>query len=139
MKTQKIAAIDIGSNSIKLALCEAAASDSFRVFFAEKDAVRLGHETLRDRHLSQEAIERAARSIARFREIAEIRGAQKIVAVATASVRAADNQTEFIEKIEQMTGVRVPELLHLAQGIVKRQPAAEEKLVGFLQSAARFH
>ena len=107
MKTQKLAAIDIGSNSIKLALAEAAASDSFRVFFAEKDSVRLGHETLRERHLSPEAIERAARSIARFREIAETRGAQKILAVATASVRAADNQQEFIEKIEQMTGVHV--------------------------------
>lgn len=107
MKTQKLAAIDIGSNSIKLALCEAAASDSFRVFFAEKDSVRLGHETLRARHLSPEAIARAARSIARFRQIAETRGAEKILGVATASVRAADNQNEFIEKIEQMTGVRV--------------------------------
>ena len=107
MKTQKLAAIDIGSNSIKLALCEAAASDSFRVFYNEKDGVRLGHETLRERHLSPEAIERAARSIARFRQIAETRGAQKVLAVATASVRAADNQGEFIEKIEQATGVRV--------------------------------
>lgn len=107
MKTQKLAAIDIGSNSIKLALCEAAASDSFRVFFAEKDPVRLGHETLRQRHLSEDAVGRAARSIARFRQIAETRGAEKILGVATASVRAADNQIEFIEKIEKATGVRV--------------------------------
>lgn len=120
MKTQKLAAIDIGSNSIKLALAEAAASDSFRVFFAEKDAVRLGHETLRERHLSEEAIERAARSITRFRQIAQTRGAQKILAVATASVRAADNQQEFIEKIEEATGVRV-EIL---------SPVEEARLIG---------
>ncbi|MDQ4122916.1 MAG: Ppx/GppA family phosphatase [Acidobacteriota bacterium] len=124
MKTQKIAAIDIGSNSIKLAMAHAAASDSFRVFFAEKDAVRLGHETLRERHLSEKAIERAANSIARFRQIAEIRGAEKILAVATASVRAADNQQEFIEKIEQMTGVRV-EIL---------SPVEEARLIGIAVS-----
>lgn len=125
MKTQKLAAIDIGSNSIKLALCEAAASDSFRVFFAEKDPVRLGHETLRERHLSSEATERAARSINRFRQIAGTRGAQKILAVATASVRAADNQQEFIEKVEKATGVRV-EILSAVE---------EARLIGVAVSA----
>ena len=107
MKTQKIAAIDIGSNSIKLALAEATASDSFSVFYAVKDSVRLGHETLRHRHLSEEAISRAADSIGRFRQIAEARDADTIIAVATASVRAADNANEFIEKVEAGTGVRV--------------------------------
>jgi exopolyphosphatase/pppGpp-phosphohydrolase len=41
----KLAAIDIGSNSIKLAVVDAAASDSFAVLTREKEVVRLGHET----------------------------------------------------------------------------------------------
>jgi exopolyphosphatase/pppGpp-phosphohydrolase len=38
----KFAAIDIGSNSIKLVVVEAAASDSFAVLSCEREVVRLG-------------------------------------------------------------------------------------------------
>lgn len=107
MRTEKIAAIDIGSNSIKLAVAEAAASDSFTVAFRDKESVRLGQDTLRDKHLSDAAIERAATCIGRFRSIADSRGVTKILAVATASVREADNAAEFINRVEAQTGVRV--------------------------------
>jgi len=103
----KLAAIDIGSNSIKLAVVDAAASDSFAVLTREKDVVRLGHETLREGHINPAAIERAVNSIKRFRSIAEARGAETIIAVATASVREARNSAEFIAEVERQTGVRV--------------------------------
>lgn len=103
----KLAAIDIGSNSIKLVVVEAAASDSFAVLLREKESVRLGHETLRKQLLSPAAIERAADTIQRFRSIAEARGVESIVAVATASVREAHNSAEFMGEIERRTGVRV--------------------------------
>src|SRR6185295_15295141 len=103
----KIAAIDVGSNTIKLAVVDAAASDSFAVLAREKDVVRLGHETLRDGHLSPQAIERAADCIKRYRSIAEARGAEAIIAIATASVREADNATEFIKHVEKHTGLRI--------------------------------
>ncbi len=103
----KLAAIDIGSNSIKLAVVDAAASDSFAVIAREKEVVRLGHETLRNGHLDSAAIDRAANCIKRFRGIADARGAESLVAVATASVREANNSAEFIQEIEQRTAVRV--------------------------------
>ncbi len=103
----KLAAIDIGSNSIKLAVVDAAASDSFAVLARERDVVRLGHETLRNGHLAPSAIERAAICIKRFRSIAEARGAETIIAIATASVREANNSTEFIAEVERQTGIRV--------------------------------
>ena len=103
----KLAAIDIGSNSIKLVVVDAAASDSFAVLVREKDAVRLGHDTLRAEHLSPEAITRAVDCIARYHSIAEARGAQRIIAIATASVREAHNANEFIREVKKRTGVRV--------------------------------
>jgi exopolyphosphatase / guanosine-5'-triphosphate,3'-diphosphate pyrophosphatase len=120
MKTEKLAAIDIGSNSIKLAVAEAAASDSFTIIYRNKDIVRLGRETLREKRLSDAAINRAADSIFRFRSVAESRGATTILAVATASVREAKNAAEFIEKVEQRTGVRVEVL----------PPVEEARLIG---------
>ncbi len=106
MKTQKLAAIDIGSNSIKLAIIEAAASDSFTVILQERERVRLG-ETLKLRFISAESIQKSADAIAKFRSIAESRNVNKIIAVATASVREAENSNEFVEEVEKKTGVRV--------------------------------
>ena len=103
----KFAAIDIGSNSIKLVVVDAAASDSFAVLTREKETVRLGHETLLKGHLGSDAILNATDCIGRFRSIAEARGAERIVATATAAVREANNPADFINAVEQKTGIRV--------------------------------
>ena len=103
----KLAAIDIGSNSIKLVVVEAAASDSFAVLAREKEVVRLGHDTLRAGHLAPEAIERAADCIKRFVSIAEARGAEHVVAIATASVRRARNRAALLAEVKRRTGVQV--------------------------------
>jgi exopolyphosphatase / guanosine-5'-triphosphate,3'-diphosphate pyrophosphatase len=103
----KIAAIDVGSNSIKLIVVDAAASDSFAVLARDKAPVRLGHDTLRLEKLSTGAIERAAQCIKSFRSIAETRGADRIFAVATASVREANNSAQFIKEVQRVAGVSV--------------------------------
>ena len=103
----KIAAIDVGSNSIKLVVVDAAASNSFAVLAREKETIRLGHQTLREGSLSPTAIERAADCIGRFRSIAEARGAERVFAVATASVREARNSAAFVKEIKRSAGVSV--------------------------------
>ena len=103
----KFAAIDIGSNSIKLVVVDAAASDSFAVLMREREMVRLGHETLLKGYISRAATLRAAECIKRFRSMAEARGAESIVAIATASVREANNAANFIRAIQQKAGVHV--------------------------------
>jgi exopolyphosphatase/guanosine-5'-triphosphate,3'-diphosphate pyrophosphatase len=122
----KIAAIDIGSNSIKLVVVDAAASDSFAVLAREKDMVRLGHETLRHGKLSPAAIERAVDCISRFRSIAEARGAEQIVTVATASVREASNAPQFIKEVQKKAGVAVEVL----------SPIEEARLIGLAAAEA---
>ncbi len=103
----KLAAIDIGSNSIKLIVVDAAASDSFAVLTRVREVVRLGHETLLKGYVGPDAILRAIGCIKRLRFIAEEHGAEKIVATATAAVREAHNSTEFVDAIEHETGIRV--------------------------------
>jgi exopolyphosphatase/guanosine-5'-triphosphate,3'-diphosphate pyrophosphatase len=112
----KLAAIDIGSNSIKLLVVDAAASDSFAVLAREKDMVRLGQETLRQGKLSPSAIERAVECLKRFRSIAEARGAERIFAAATASVREASNSAQFIKDVQRKTGVAVEILSPIEEG-----------------------
>jgi hypothetical protein len=73
----KLAAIDIGSNSIKLAVADAADSQSFAVVTREKDVIRLRHETLRKGRLSRAVIDRAITCIQRFNTIAETHQRQR--------------------------------------------------------------
>ena len=103
----KLAAIDIGSNSLKLVVVEATAGDSFAVLASEREVVRLGQETLVNRHIGEAAARRAIDCLKRFRAVAETHGAQRIAAIATASVREANNADEFIRVVEQETGLRV--------------------------------
>lgn len=103
----KLAAIDIGSNSIKLVVVDAAAGDSFDVLARKREVVRLGHETLLKGYISREAIRRTAKCIRRLRSVADARGAESIVAIATASVREANNSDRFVRAMEKKTGVRV--------------------------------
>jgi exopolyphosphatase/guanosine-5'-triphosphate,3'-diphosphate pyrophosphatase len=130
MKTQKLAAIDIGSNSIKLAIIEAAASDSFTVILQERERVRLG-ETLKTRFISTEAINKSVEAIAKFRAIAESREVNSILAVATASVREAQNSNEFVSEVEAKTGIRVEVLSSIEEarliGIAAVQNAKQQK------------
>ncbi len=107
MKTQRLAAIDIGSNSIKLAVAEAAASDSFTIVGREKELLRLGNRTLQEHILSPEAIAQAISAITRFRDIAQSRGVDRIIIVATAAVREAENAREFTSAVRKSTGLRI--------------------------------
>jgi exopolyphosphatase/guanosine-5'-triphosphate,3'-diphosphate pyrophosphatase len=104
----KLAAIDIGSNSIKLLVVKVeAASDSFTVLASEREIIRLGHETLVKGHISSAALLRATACLKRFRATAEEHGAEKIAVVATASVREANNSNDFVSSVEKDTGLRV--------------------------------
>ncbi|MCA1579045.1 MAG: ethanolamine ammonia-lyase reactivating factor EutA [Acidobacteria bacterium] len=103
----KLASIDIGSNSIKLVVVEAAAGNSFAVLASEREVVRLGQETLVNRHIGEVAKRRAIDCLKRFRAVAETHGAETIAAIATASVREANNAQEFIRAVEHETGLRV--------------------------------
>jgi exopolyphosphatase/guanosine-5'-triphosphate,3'-diphosphate pyrophosphatase len=103
----RLAAIDIGSNSIKLIVVEAGGPDSFTVLARDKEVVRLGHDTLRQGFLAPDAIRRAAETVGRYRAAADEAGAEVLLAIATASVREAANAAEFISEVERSSGVRV--------------------------------
>jgi exopolyphosphatase / guanosine-5'-triphosphate,3'-diphosphate pyrophosphatase len=131
MKTQKLAAIDIGSNSLKLVIVEAAASDSFTVALQIRERVRLGQDTLRTKYLSNEATDLSVGVINTFRSIAETRGVDAIIAVATAAVREAENAADFVREVKSRTGISVDVLSSIEEarliGIAVSQHLGKEK------------
>ena len=95
----RIAAIDIGSNSIHMVVVEASARGAFRVLDREKEMVRLGAETLSEGRLSRRAMDRGLETLRRYRQLADSRGVEKLVAVATSAVREASNGDLYLGRI----------------------------------------
>ena len=99
------AALDIGTNSVRMGIVEIHDDGSWRLIAPHKEVVRLGEDEFagpRPR-IAAPAMERAVRVLARFAEMAVGVGATKIVALATAASREADNQEEFVERIAKAT------------------------------------
>jgi exopolyphosphatase/guanosine-5'-triphosphate,3'-diphosphate pyrophosphatase len=104
---KKLAAIDIGTNSIKLLVATVDADGSLEVLSREKAMVRLGSETLSTGRLSPEAIEAAASTVEQFLRSVSAQGAELVRTVATCAVREAGNSSELIEEVRRRTGVTV--------------------------------
>lgn len=101
----KLAAIDIGSNSIHLVIVRAAQGQHLEIVDREKEMVRLGSGTLRDHRLSKETIDRAITTLARFKKMAEANNVDLIIATATSAVRESDNADEFIQRVRDEVGL----------------------------------
>jgi len=103
--SELVAALDIGTNSFHLVIAKPVPG-GFEVVTREKDVVRLGHGGGDMKQLSEEAIGRGVKSLARLAEIASSHGAE-VRAVATSAVREAKNRSEFIKQVRKATGIDI--------------------------------
>ncbi len=102
----RIAAIDIGTNSVHVIVVQVHADRSFEVIDREKVMVRLGAGGLDGRALTPAAMSAAIQALAKFRRLAEAREVDEIVAAATSATREAENGGEFLAAVEAETGIR---------------------------------
>jgi exopolyphosphatase / guanosine-5'-triphosphate,3'-diphosphate pyrophosphatase len=102
----RIAAIDIGTNSIHMIVVQIRPDLSFEVIDREKEMVRLGAGGLDGRALTAEAMHAALQVLSKFRRLAESHSVDEIIAVATSATREAENGGEFLTAIADETGIR---------------------------------
>src|ERR1043166_322008 len=102
----RIAAIDIGTNSIHMIVVQVRPDLSFEVIDREKEMVRLGAGGLDGKALTPEAMHAALQVLSKFRRLAESHKVEQIVAVATSAVRESENGSEFLETVAQQTGIK---------------------------------
>jgi exopolyphosphatase/guanosine-5'-triphosphate,3'-diphosphate pyrophosphatase len=102
----KIAAIDIGSNSIHMVIVRAVEGQHIEIIDREKEFVRLG-AGLQDHRLSKEATERAILTLRRFSQMAQANRVELIITTATAAVREANNADKFIDRVRKEVGLEV--------------------------------
>jgi exopolyphosphatase/guanosine-5'-triphosphate,3'-diphosphate pyrophosphatase len=102
----RIAAIDIGTNSLHMIVVRVRPDLSFEVIDREKEMVRLGAGGLDGRALTPEAMHAALQVLSKFRRLADSHRVDQIIAVATSATREAENGSEFLQAIVDKTGIR---------------------------------
>jgi exopolyphosphatase/guanosine-5'-triphosphate,3'-diphosphate pyrophosphatase len=117
-----IAAIDIGSNGIRLAIATLNGEGHYQVVHNSREPVRLGQDVFATGVISPGTLEKSVEAFGKFREQIDKLGAGPVKATATSAVREAANRDEFVGLIAEKSGIPVsiisPEeearLVHLA-------------------------
>ena len=118
---ERIAFIDLGSNSVRFIITEIADNGSYQMVYQEKETIRLSEGMWEHNALTESAMERALLAMKGFAHMAEVMAVTYVYAVATAAVRLAHNGEDFIQRVKDETGFE----LHCIDG-------QEEARLGFL-------
>jgi exopolyphosphatase/guanosine-5'-triphosphate,3'-diphosphate pyrophosphatase len=102
----RLAAIDIGTNSVHMIVVRVRPDLSFEVIDREKEMVRLGAGGLDGKKLTHEAMSSALQALSKFERLAKSHQVDEILAAATSATREAENGGEFLAAINRTTGIR---------------------------------
>jgi exopolyphosphatase/guanosine-5'-triphosphate,3'-diphosphate pyrophosphatase len=103
----RLAAIDVGSNSVHMIVADASRDGHLEVVDRVKEMVRLGRRSFLTGRLTDESMDLAIGALKNFVHLARVRRVSRMRAVATSAVREAKNRTAFIRRIRRETGLSV--------------------------------
>ncbi len=103
----RIAAVDIGTNTILLLVCDIDASGELNAVHHEQRVPRIGRDVDARGSIAQDAFDRAAAVLTEYAAISQSRHADQIAACATSAVRDAQNSKEFIAHCSSVAGIPI--------------------------------
>ena len=103
----QLAAIDAGSNAIRLVIARATSPKHIQILDCERAAVRLGHNAFTRRVISGDTISRAARAFRQFRDRMDQYNVGAYRAVATAAAREARNYRRLMDRVQRKAGIEL--------------------------------
>lgn len=99
--------IDIGSNTVRLAVYQLSANGAYRVIDQGRFAARLSQRMGADGMLSDEAIDELTDVLRNYRRLCQVHGASRIRAVATAAIRQSANREQIVKRLRDATGIEI--------------------------------
>jgi exopolyphosphatase/guanosine-5'-triphosphate,3'-diphosphate pyrophosphatase len=130
----KIAAIDVGSNSVRLLLAESRDGRPHGARY-ERATPRLARGMARSRMLEAQAMEQAIGVLAGYAELIRESSAARVMAVGTSALREAASGGEFVDRVKRETGIRIEiisgerEAELTAQGVLRSLPSLTSALI----------
>ena len=105
----RVAAIDCGTNSIRLLIADIAGGN-FREIYRTMEIVRLGQGVDKNKAFHPDALDRTLKATALFAEEIARRGVERMRFCATSATRDASNRELFIDGVKALLGV-APEVI----------------------------
>ena len=102
----KLAAIDIGTNSIHMIVVKVLQQRNFEVIERVKVMAKLGVGVFATNRLSDRAVKVGLETIERCVQLADQLGADEIITAATSATREAKNGEAFLEEVVKRTKIR---------------------------------
>lgn len=109
---QRIAIIDIGSNSARLVISHIYKNGAYNMVYNQKEALRLSQKVNEKNMLTEEAFTSTIETMKSFAYMCKIYKADKTIAVATAAIRNSSNGAELVQRVAEETGIQ----LHIITG-----------------------
>ena len=103
----RLAAIDVGSNSLHMVIADVSADGHIEVVDRVKEMVRLGRSAFTTGHLTPEAMHLATSTLTTFGRLARARHVERLRIVATSAVREARNGAAFVRRLRRQTELPV--------------------------------
>ena len=104
---EKIAILDLGSNSARLVIVRIMPNGYFMVIDELKEPVRLAKDMESDGFLRPLRVAQTIKTLRTFRTLYESHNVTKVFAYATAAVRRAKNRQSFIEEVANTCGIKL--------------------------------
>jgi exopolyphosphatase/guanosine-5'-triphosphate,3'-diphosphate pyrophosphatase len=102
-----IAAIDAGSNAIRISIARAYSALDIEPLLTERFALRLGESVFLRHRFSEETLARAVKAFRHFRSLLDEYDVTHYRAVATSASREARNRGSLVRRIKQKSGIAV--------------------------------
>ena len=109
---QRIAIIDIGSNSARLVISHIYKNGAYNMVYNQKEALRLSQKVNEKNMLTEEAFTSTIETMKSFAYMCKIYKADKTIAVATAAIRNSSNGADLVQRVADETGIQ----LHIITG-----------------------
>ena len=100
-----LAVIDLGSNSCRLRITQIYGNGRTKLLRYEKEYVRLSENMGPEKVLKEEPMNRTIAVLKRYKSVCQELKV-KLIAVATAAVRQAVNQAEFLDRVKKEAGLK---------------------------------
>ncbi|MBI4681507.1 MAG: hypothetical protein HY757_00150 [Nitrospirae bacterium] len=112
MKNQKLAAIDIGTNTFRLLIAEihpdsTQGNFSFKELCSKRIITRLGDGIAHDGSINKQSVMRSIKALKQISRVISRHRVDKISAVATSALREAKNSRDFLDKARDAAGLDI--------------------------------
>lgn len=111
MKIERYAAIDIGSNAVRVLISNVVVSPGTPPKYMKSSLVRvpirLGQDSFTVGEISPRNIKRMVKAMKAFKLIMKVNNVKKYMACATSALREANNASEVIQEVKKKTGIEI--------------------------------